>query len=64
MTSTATEVHPATRRLPRIASFWLVGATLVAYMFAAGAPSPLYVVYQARFGFSAISTFDPESATM
>jgi predicted MFS family arabinose efflux permease len=42
-----------TRTLPRAAAFWLVGATLVAFMFAAGAPSPLYVVYQARWGFSA-----------
>lgn len=42
-----------TARLPRAAAFWLVGATLLAFMFAAGAPSPLYVVYQAQWGFSA-----------
>jgi MFS family permease len=42
-----------TARLPRAAAFWLVGATLLAFMFAAGAPSPLYVVYQAKWGFSA-----------
>ena len=52
MTSTAT-TSTATHRLPRVAAFWLVAATLVAFMFAAGAPTPLYVVYQARWGFSA-----------
>ncbi len=44
---------PSTSRLPRTAAFWLLGTVLVAFMFAAGAPSPLYVVYQARWGFSA-----------
>lgn len=39
--------------LPRGASFWLVGAILGVLMFAAGAPSPLYGVYQARWHFSA-----------
>lgn len=48
----ATDRRP-TVRLPRSAAFWLLGATLLAFMFAAGAPSPLYVVYQARWGFSA-----------
>ncbi len=43
----------STVRLPRSAAFWLVGATLVAFMFAAAAPTPLYVVYQAHWGFSA-----------
>ncbi|RZS87437.1 putative MFS family arabinose efflux permease [Motilibacter rhizosphaerae] len=32
--------------------FWLVAATLFAFMAAASAPSPLYVVYQARWHFS------------
>lgn len=45
---------PATRRtLPRAAAFAVVGAMLGAVLFAASAPSPLYAVYQARFGFSA-----------
>ncbi|ANZ13540.1 hypothetical protein O1L44_31035 [Streptomyces noursei] len=35
-------------RLSRAASFWFLTATLVAVMAAAGAPSPLYVVYQAQ----------------
>jgi predicted MFS family arabinose efflux permease len=51
MTSTT-----ATRQaLPRAAAFWLLGGILLAFMFAAGAPSPLYVVYQARWGFSAVT---------
>lgn len=41
-----------TMRLPRAAAFWLLGATLLAFLFASSAPSPLYVVYQARWGFS------------
>ncbi len=40
--------------LSRSASFWLLGALLFALLFAAGAPSPLYVVYEERWGFSAI----------
>jgi len=40
-------------RLPRAAAFWALGAILLAFLFAASAPSPLYVVYQARWGFSA-----------
>ncbi|WP_438484844.1 MFS transporter [Streptomyces sp. S186] len=42
-----------TLRPGRAASFWFLGATLAAVIFAAGAPSPLYVVYQAQWGFSA-----------
>lgn len=48
----ATDVRPW-YVLSRPAAFWLLGATLVVLMFAGGAPSPLYVVYQARWGFSA-----------
>jgi len=39
--------------LPRRAAFWAVGGVLGVLMFAASAPSPLYVVYQAEWGFSA-----------
>jgi MFS family permease len=42
-------------RLPRAAAFWVVGATLVAFLAAAGAPSPLYVMYQHELKFSAIT---------
>jgi MFS family permease len=40
-------------KLPRTAAFWLLAGALLALMFAAAAPSPLYVVYQADWGFSA-----------
>ncbi|WP_205752570.1 MFS transporter [Cryptosporangium phraense] len=36
----------------RILGFWLVALALLAFTAAASAPSPLYVVYQARWGFS------------
>jgi MFS family permease len=36
-------------------SFWFVVAALLAMMAAAGAPSPLYVVYEQRIGFSAVT---------
>src|SRR3954447_11258987 len=35
-------------------SFTAFGLILVALFFGAGAPTPLYVVYQERYGFSAI----------
>jgi MFS family permease len=41
--------------LPRAASFWLVAATTAALLAASSAPSPLYPVYQAEFGFSSIT---------
>src|SRR5690349_7183436 len=36
-------------------SFWYVVAALLAMMAAAGAPSPLYVVYEQQIGFSAVT---------
>lgn len=44
---------PSRFRLPRAAAFWALAATLLAFMAAAAAPSPLYVVYQDRWHFSA-----------
>ncbi len=38
----------------RSTGFWLLAATLVAFLAASSAPSPLYVVYQARWHFSAL----------
>lgn len=38
--------------LRRPVAFWVVGAVLGVVLFAASAPSPLYAVYQQRFGFS------------
>ena len=40
------------RTLPRAAAFWLVAATVTTLLAASSAPSPLYAVYQAEFGFS------------
>jgi hypothetical protein len=40
-------------RLARSAAFWLVAAVLVLFLAASAAPTPLYRVYQARWGFSA-----------
>ncbi len=39
-------------RLSRPAAFWLVGVVLGFLLFAASAPSPIYVIYQARWHFS------------
>jgi len=41
-----------TRRIPRPVAFWTVGVLLVLVLAASGVPSPLYRVYQERFGFS------------
>jgi len=37
----------------RSRGFWIITATLTLFLFGASAPSPLYVVYQERFSFSA-----------
>jgi predicted MFS family arabinose efflux permease len=42
----------AALRPSRSASFWSIAALLVLVLAAAGVPSPLYRVYQERFGFS------------
>jgi MFS family permease len=47
--------RPARRALPRVASFWTVAATTAALLAASSAPSPLYAVYQAEFGFSSLT---------
>ncbi|MFG3658702.1 MFS transporter [Streptomyces sp. NPDC047706] len=39
-------------RIPRPVAFWLLAFTLLAILAASAAPSPLYVVYQDRWGFS------------
>jgi predicted MFS family arabinose efflux permease len=41
--------------VPRTAGFWLLATALFALTFAAAAPSPLYVVYQSRWGFSPVT---------
>lgn len=42
-------------RLRPSAAFWVVATVLGALLFASSAPSPLYVVYQARWHFSTIT---------
>jgi MFS family permease len=42
-------------RLHRPVAFWFLAATLAALLFASSAPSPLYVVYQRQWDFSAIT---------
>jgi MFS family permease len=41
--------------LGRRTSFWLLALTLSLFLFASSAPSPLYVVYQGEFDFSALT---------
>lgn len=41
--------------LPRAAAFWLVAGMTATLLAASSAPSPLYPVYQAEFGFSALT---------
>src|SRR3954471_25041650 len=43
------------RSLPRPVAFWVVAATTITLLAASSAPSPLYPVYQAEFGFSPIT---------
>lgn len=43
------------RRLPRAVAFWTVALTTATLLAASSAPSPLYAVYQAEFGFSTIT---------
>jgi MFS family permease len=42
-------------KLGPAAAFWLLAATLSLLLFASSAPSPLYIVYQAEWGFSAVT---------
>jgi MFS family permease len=42
-------------RLGRAPAFWFLAGTLTLLLFASSAPSPLYIVYQQRWGFSEIT---------
>jgi MFS family permease len=60
--ATSQEVRPRAlqdrrraRVFPRPIAFWTVTGTTVALLAASSAPSPLYSVYQAEFGFSALT---------
>ena len=47
--------HLQRRRVPRAGAFWLMAGTFVLLLFAAGAPTPRYRVYQAQWGFSEVT---------
>jgi MFS family permease len=51
----ANRTRSARPTLSRAASFWLIAGTTAALPAASSAPSPLYPVYQAEFGFSSIT---------
>jgi MFS family permease len=51
----ADQERRTTGTLPRAAAFWLVAGTTATLLAASSAPSPLYPVYQAEFGFSALT---------
>ena len=51
----APEPDAPRRRLPRGVAFWTVALTTATLLAASSAPSPLYGVYQAEFGFSALT---------
>ena len=56
MSHESTERSPERgRRLPRAVAFWTVALTTATLLAASSAPSPLYAVYQAEFGFSTIT---------
>src|SRR5260370_37123232 len=42
-------------KLSRVASFWLLATVFAFFLFAASAPSPLYVVYKAMWHFSSLT---------
>jgi predicted MFS family arabinose efflux permease len=48
-----TRKHSRRRTLPGAAAFWILAGLFLMLFFASAAATPLYPVYQARFGFSA-----------
>ena len=46
-------------RLPASAAFVLQASVVVFFLAASSAPTPLYALYQARWGFSPITTARP-----
>src|SRR3954462_13866580 len=51
--STTSLPVPQTRRLSHDRAFWAMAAITVTFPAASAVPSPLYAVYQQRWGFSA-----------
>lgn len=54
--SVALEIGPMAGRLPAGAAFALQVSVVVFFLAASAAPTPLYALYQARWGFSPITT--------
>jgi MFS family permease len=50
-----TSTHAASRHLSRNASFYLLASIVVSFLAGSSAPTPLYALYQARWGFSPIA---------
>jgi MFS family permease len=55
-TSAAKPNTPIRRRLPPTVSFFLLASIVVTLLASSSAPTPLYGLYQAQWGFSAITT--------
>ncbi|MEV4631071.1 MFS transporter [Micromonospora sp. NPDC049523] len=51
----ATRTPPRSRRLPPAVGFWLLASIVVAFLAGSSAPTPLYAIYQAEWGFSPIT---------
>src|ERR1700710_2095736 len=54
-TPTAARRRRSVPTLPRTAAFWVVTGMIATLLAASSAPSPLYPVYQAEFGFSSLT---------
>ncbi|WP_329104802.1 MFS transporter [Micromonospora sp. NBC_01699] len=51
----ATRAPSRSRRLPTAVGFWLLASIVVAFLAGSSAPTPLYAIYQAEWGFSPIT---------
>ncbi len=51
-----TPQHVRARRIPSNVALYLLASIVVSFLAASSAPTPLYAVYQARWGFSPITT--------
>ncbi|MGW4465509.1 MFS transporter [Micromonospora sp. NPDC004704] len=54
-TPPVTRAPARSRRLPTAVGFWLLASIVVAFLAGSSAPTPLYAIYQAEWGFSPIT---------
>ncbi|WP_326562370.1 MFS transporter [Micromonospora sp. NBC_01796] len=54
-TPPVTRAPTRSRRLPTAVGFWLLASIVVAFLAGSSAPTPLYAIYQAEWGFSPIT---------